>query len=75
MLFHFEDLQRRAITAHEGPIYIISVAWKEMVSPTTLARFGLQGDPKDCLTCSTNVQSYVPSKPVICRVYKIENPK
>ena len=73
--FHFEDLQRQAIASHQGPIYVISVAWKGMVSPTTLARFDLQGDPKDCRPFSTNVQMYLPSKPVICRVYKIKNIK
>ncbi len=68
--FHFEDLQRKKIAAHEGPLYIVSLYGPMITNPKALARFGLKGDMKKCKPFTTNITIYS-LKLALCPVEKI----
>ncbi len=68
--FHFEELQRKKIAQHDGPIYIISVDWPMLLNPVTLARFGLRGKRENCKRFSNNFTIYSTDL-AICRVEKL----
>ena len=40
--YHFEKEVQKAITAHDGPIYILTVPWEKMTDPIFLGPLGLQ---------------------------------
>jgi hypothetical protein len=68
---HFEELQRAKITAHKGPIYILSYDWPMITHGPVLEKFGLQGKWEDCQAFQT--WFYFSDMPLaLCRVHKIE---
>ncbi|WP_432635847.1 glycosyltransferase family 39 protein [Candidatus Avelusimicrobium sp.] len=67
--YHFEEAQRQKIAAHDGPIYLVSIDWPELVNDNALKRFGLQGKLENCHPFMTNWTIYSPQL-AICRVEK-----
>ena len=56
--YRMDDKIKQAIASHDGPIYIVAVPWDMMLSPITLAPYGLQGDLKDCVPFNANINLY-----------------
>ena len=65
---HFEDLQRKKIAEHTGPIYILSFDWPMIVHDPVMRKFGLKGKWEDCTPIK--MQMY-PASFALCKVTKI----
>ncbi|MGN0024220.1 MAG: hypothetical protein ACI351_02170 [Candidatus Avelusimicrobium sp.] len=64
----FKDDILRTISAHDGPIYIVSAYWPMMLDPITLAPYGLKADKKICLPVNLN-NSHIWN---VCKVQKLK---
>ena len=68
--FRVEQLQREKIAQHNGPIYLLGVAWHMNINPRTLARFGLYPDKFPvCQYFSSSLAPYMHTH-FLCRVQK-----
>ena len=70
--FQFEETQQRKIASHQGPLYLVSIDWPELVNSNALKRFGLKGKLANCSSFITNWTIYSP-RLAICRVEKEES--
>lgn len=69
--YRFDDQIKKKLANHTGPIYVMAVPWDMMLSPLTLAPYGLKSDGKDCQFFNTNINKYSRGWK-LCRVEVIE---
>ncbi len=69
--YHFKDVTKRKIAAHNGPIYIVETPWFMMFSPITLSPYGLTRSAwPNCMDFNSNINVYSGGWQ-LCRVEKL----
>lgn len=69
--YHFEEVSKQKIAAHDGPIYIVETPWFMMFSPQTLSPYGLTRSAwPDCVNFNSNLNVYSGGWQ-LCRVEKM----
>ncbi len=65
----FDNKIKETIQEHKGPVYLFTIKWPPALNNTTLNKYGLYGEEKDCIIFKSNVQLY--SAPFqLCRLAK-----
>ncbi len=70
--YRMNDKIKQAISAHQGPIYVMAVPWEMMLSPITLAPYGLQADKEECTAFNANINLYSAGWK-LCKVGKLKS--
>ncbi len=71
--YHFKEVSKQKILAHDGPIYIVATPWFMMLHPITLTPYGLERTHEPCPEFNANINSYSDGW-AMCRVQKLSSP-
>ena len=72
--YHFKELSKQKVLAHNGPIYIVTTPWPMMFRPITLAPYGLEAIFEPCQNFNANINSYSDGWS-LCEVRKLSSPE
>lgn len=72
--YHFKEVSKQKIAAHDGPIYILTTPWPMMFHPLTLEPYGLDGPLAPCTDFNANINSYSDGWS-LCEVQKLSDPQ